>query len=480
MKNPNGTLVVGFIGAFFGFMAAITPIPGHATTFIEDFSSTNYRSKSSTAAWDTKKKQGRLPTTFGTKVWDVTEVFPGYPGETGSSTKIALGLGMDERIVRFDGHTFKLVYGPDSNLSFTSGKIVYYNSAWYITGGKVDEIYKYDGTNITTVKLPYLIPITSSIHELISGGPELFMIDGQGRPLSMKDGKWKRHDPSGSNPNGLPSNVILHTGAWNAKANKWLFINYENSTFYTYSETEGWKAITSPVSTADWKAISSNGEQWIIGGGYRGSDQDGATTFAFYMYLYDGAQFTDVSPNVTKMNSSFSPFVKQVGWTGKEWIGMIETTPTDNFIVRASKNGGRVQPAHLNGPAGFYQLYSLGNLPGTNVVLATGISFTDAEHITRVYIAAGEMYRTEKKLQSTTIRTTKKISRVKFRTTQKTPSETSITYSLTNDGGKTWIDAKPGKTVVFPKSGSRLAWRAILKTENMLFTPTISSIRIRY
>ncbi len=480
MNTPNKRVGLLALGALFCLVAALTPLPGQAKTFVENFQTTKNRSKSTTAAWDTKKHQGRLPTTFGSKTWDVTDVFPGYPGFTGSSKKVTLGVGMDERIVRFDGHTFKLVYGPDPNLSFSNGRIVFYQGAWYIGGGsRADEIYKYDGKKVSVVKFPYSIRVTSSVHEMLVG-PELFMIDSSGRPLSMKDGKWKQHDQSTSNPTGLPTGVLLSTGAWNAKAGKWLFANYDSSTLYTYNESEGWKAVASPVGTEDWKSIGSNGEQWILGGGLRGSDQDGATAFAYYMFLYDGTTFTDVSPNVTKMRGSFGQFVKVVGWTGKEWVGMVEATPSAYMIVHVSKDGSSIKPAFLNGPSGFYQLYSAGTLAGSNVVLATGMYFLSAEDVHRVYIAVGEMYRNSKTLQSKTIATGQKITKAKLTTKQSTPAETAIQHFLSNDGGRTWTEATRGKTVTFSSAGSKLVWKAVLKTDNELFTPAVTKVQIEY
>jgi len=55
----------------------------------------------------------------------------------------------------------------------------------------------------------------------------------------------------------------------------------------------------------------------------------------------------------------------------------------------------------------------------------------------------------------------------------------SVAYSLSNDGGQTWVDVQPGVKHIFASPGSDLRWRAVL-SGNGETTPIVDSLTIMY
>ena len=61
-----------------------------------------------------------------------------------------------------------------------------------------------------------------------------------------------------------------------------------------------------------------------------------------------------------------------------------------------------------------------------------------------------------------------------------TPFHTSITYSLSADGGINWETITPGIEHVFTNTGTQLKWKAVLTTSDFLVTPSINNLSIDY
>ena len=64
--------------------------------------------------------------------------------------------------------------------------------------------------------------------------------------------------------------------------------------------------------------------------------------------------------------------------------------------------------------------------------------------------------------------------------TDSTPASTSITYSLSADGGSNWETTTPELEHVFSNTGDQLKWKAELTTSNVLVTPIIYDLSIDY
>ncbi len=64
--------------------------------------------------------------------------------------------------------------------------------------------------------------------------------------------------------------------------------------------------------------------------------------------------------------------------------------------------------------------------------------------------------------------------------TSSTPTDTSITSFLSNDGGTTWTTSTPGVALTFPTAGSDLRYRADFTTSDTSATPSIDSISISF
>lgn len=64
--------------------------------------------------------------------------------------------------------------------------------------------------------------------------------------------------------------------------------------------------------------------------------------------------------------------------------------------------------------------------------------------------------------------------------TDSTPSSTSISYYLSNDGGVTWESTTSGSAHTFTSTGSDLRWKAVLNTTDVSKTAYISNISITY
>lgn len=56
----------------------------------------------------------------------------------------------------------------------------------------------------------------------------------------------------------------------------------------------------------------------------------------------------------------------------------------------------------------------------------------------------------------------------------------SISFQLSNDGGKTWEDVIPNQDHIFNSSGKNIRWRAFLSTNDPDFTPYLDSLKIIY
>jgi len=61
---------------------------------------------------------------------------------------------------------------------------------------------------------------------------------------------------------------------------------------------------------------------------------------------------------------------------------------------------------------------------------------------------------------------------------QATPSNTSIDYFLSNNGGRQWFRAKLGSGFEFPTMGSDLRWRAMLHSLSPVLKPTLNEITL--
>ncbi|MDD5490535.1 MAG: FG-GAP-like repeat-containing protein [Patescibacteria group bacterium] len=64
--------------------------------------------------------------------------------------------------------------------------------------------------------------------------------------------------------------------------------------------------------------------------------------------------------------------------------------------------------------------------------------------------------------------------------TATTPTNTSVTYYLSNNGGRTWEAATSGVAHTFTTTGSDLRWKAILATTDVAYSASISDISITY
>lgn len=64
--------------------------------------------------------------------------------------------------------------------------------------------------------------------------------------------------------------------------------------------------------------------------------------------------------------------------------------------------------------------------------------------------------------------------------TANTPTNTSITYYLSNDGGANWESVTSGSEHTFTYTGSDLRWKAVLNTTDVAQTPSITNISITY
>ncbi|MCG3220376.1 MAG: hypothetical protein H7641_03265, partial [Candidatus Heimdallarchaeota archaeon] len=60
------------------------------------------------------------------------------------------------------------------------------------------------------------------------------------------------------------------------------------------------------------------------------------------------------------------------------------------------------------------------------------------------------------------------------------PASTSITYSLSADGGSNWKIINIGIEHVFTNTGNQLKWKAVLTTSDFLVTPIINNLSIDY
>ena len=56
----------------------------------------------------------------------------------------------------------------------------------------------------------------------------------------------------------------------------------------------------------------------------------------------------------------------------------------------------------------------------------------------------------------------------------------SISFQLSNDGGRTWEDVQPSQDHIFNSTGKNLRWRAFLSTNDPDFTPYIDRLKILY
>ena len=62
--------------------------------------------------------------------------------------------------------------------------------------------------------------------------------------------------------------------------------------------------------------------------------------------------------------------------------------------------------------------------------------------------------------------------------TQPVPTNTSVDYYLSNNGGAQWFITQPGRPFVFPTTGNDLRWRAELQSLSPALTPVIDQIDI--
>ena len=464
--------VVGFfVFAWPGVSIAATK------TFIENFTTRTYQGNGNSTTWDIVNHQARLSRSFGSYNLDVTAYFPKGIFSASNGSGYAILTGGDNKIARFDGHTITPLNLPSKITGINPWAIGYFQKNWYIGPNDARKIIRFNGKTFTTLTIPDETDMLGSINWIIPGQSEMIVIDGYGRPFSYKNGVWYNLGVSEQNPNGLPASVVLGNGAWNAARNQWLFTIANDPNFYTYSSSDGWQYITSPAAGAKWKTIATNGKQWAIGGG----TGDEATTRAFYIYLYDGTSFKNASPTTTGFGTkaSYSAYINNLAWDGREWIGMIQTYSTEKLIIRVNAAGTTKTRAYLTGPEAWYYFYMSSNLPRSSLALFSGFTWIDEVADHKLFVI-GDLYNKAYTLQSKVITTTRKFNRATLKTNQDTPPETSIVYQLSNDGGQTWVTVKRGKTARFTSSGTKLMWRANLQTNNPGYTPKITRIEISY
>lgn len=76
--------------------------------------------------------------------------------------------------------------------------------------------------------------------------------------------------------------------------------------------------------------------------------------------------------------------------------------------------------------------------------------------------------------------TTQPVLKATLTATASTPTNTAITYYLSNDGGSSWNTVTSGSEYTFSASGTDLRWKANLTTTDLTVTPEITAIVVSY
>jgi len=154
---------------------------------------------------------------------------------------------------------------------------------------------------------------------------------------------------------------------------------------------------------------------------------------------------------------------------------------TDLFLTDGSGGLKAIDITFLESPVIVRAVSS----PDANFVLNIGhrLIYSDSTNGLKVLRAfrSSLSYQTPKKAQSLdVVKSDINIVKAKIETNPSVQEHGSISFQLSNDGGRTWEDVKLGEDHIFNSKGKNLRWRAILSTNDPDFTPYIDSLKIIY
>lgn len=433
------------------------------TTFIENFATTKNRDKkATTAVWDINNSVGRLPKSKNPKTWEVSTGLPEMDAAVvGADQDMWLiGGGVHESggtrsiLYRYHNGTFTKI---PTSFQFSISAVASNGSYWLL--GVKDELYKYDGTSFTnlTSQLP---PVFGAVHEIL-WKDNIWMMTGSNNVAIMYDGStFTNLDAAGTNNATLAfaNGVTIHA-SWE---DTWLFGGTDGRMF-TFDGTDATE-ITSPFSSGGQiYALANDGENWLIGGSINNSS---------VLYLYDGETFT-------KLDSlrSTEARITNIAWSGDTWILTINTTPSDALYALSQNGSSLIQLSYKN--AGMY-VFAQNQITQTTsgwVISGTLANGTSTSFI----VQFSPPYQSNKLLQSKSVSTKDVLVKdVTLTSVTNIPSKTKVQFSVSNDNGKTWKEAKNGSKVVFSQKNKHLLWRAVLTTKDPYTTPTVTKVSLDY
>ena len=198
----------------------------------------------------------------------------------------------------------------------------------------------------------------------------------------------------------------------------------------------------------------------------------------------------------------FGAFVGGSDPANGTWTNLISKIESDFsthiYFMSFNSSDGRV---YLCGPSGSFGAFAGGSDPanGTWTYLSSSI-VSDWSTIAvntlafdpidkKIYIAgdSGKFgsfvvgYTSDKNGISSKLNSTaQNIYKATLTATASVPTNTAITYYLSNDGGSSWHEVTSGTEYSFASGGSDLRWKANLTTSNASITPEITAIAVSY
>lgn len=460
MKNMRAKIGVLTLIAFFSG----TPIIFAASkTFTETFETKKFRDPVlTTAVWDTENRVGRLPSQTSLKVWETlvsgVRFNPMSVGARDNEWFVggSLSNGLTVLIGNRNGVFTNLTPEIPSTFSGPVTAIGVNNDYWLLGGSA--QLMKFDGTTFTDVSSPNFDSLlgAQSVNDIDWNG-SMWLISGTNSKVISYDGTTFRD---------VTGNMAFGTGSVNSSWNgaEWLIAGY-NGNAYLFDGTSA-TPLTSPfTSVGTISTVYSDGDNWLLGGRVNNIP---------VLYQYDGESFHDWSSLLPPNGDVYN-----TGWDGQYWIISTYGANSADTIWQVRSDGSSAKVlSYKTSARGVFEIDEFAATSNGWVMIGNVVNNGTSQFV----VQAPEPYAKKRQLQSKTVAKVSKswIRTVTLTATDSQPSGTSIVYYLSTNNGQTWKKAKPGQTLTFSSYGSRLKWKAVLQTNSLYTTPSVTEIMLTY
>jgi hypothetical protein len=262
--------------------------------------------------------------------------------------------------------------------------------------------------------------------------------------------------------------TAIQDAGW--KGSQLLIIDYPH-TFYLFNGTSLRQVdatLPSSMQSTTELRTASDGIIWVIA--YKVVS---GNRYSVHLATFNGVTFKNLEPY---FNHSLSNVGIAITWSGYSWVLPVTNSGTTT-VYKLKPGTYRVQKlwtSKSNAP-------SLHNNTFHGMKFGWTVNLSKTGGLGERVLQGTNRFKRSARVQSAKINAEGQVVRsvtISLKATK--PSGTNIQLRVSNNGGRTWKNARSGHKVIFSEAGTDLRWRANLTTTNTFHTPTITSASIRY